>query len=229
MKNAPKARNINIVVQELKYEMLICDLSNNRVFCLNITAGEVWKLCDGTNDIPNIARILSKKLRGNVSEEMVLFSLDELAKENLLEQKVSVNKVFHGVSRREVIRRLGFASMVALPIITSVTMPYATQAASVLSALDGPCIVNSDCQSGLQCAPGNVCKRVTGSFCSSAAECANGFCTDSICCQTSCSGVCEKCNISGRVGFCDPVPSGFDPDNECSGGLGVCNGSRACM
>ena len=227
MKINPEARYENIVVQVLKSETLVCDLTTNRVFCLNSTASEVWKLCDGTNNVQQITKILTKKLRGNVSEEMVIFSLDELSKENLLAKKVSTEKLFGGVSRREVIRRLGFATMVALPIITAISMPYASQAASGLSPLNGPCVITGDCQIALQCAPGNICKRVNGQSCSLDTECATGRCVDGVCCNTACSGTCEKCNLAGLNGICSAVPDGQDIDNECPGG--VCNGARACQ
>ena len=207
---------------------MVCDLTTNRVFCLNSTASEVWKLCDGTNNVQQITKILTKKLRGNVSEEMVIFSLDELSKENLLAKKVSTEKLFGGVSRREVIRRLGFATMVALPIITAISIPYASQAASGLSPLNGPCVITGDCQIALQCAPGNICKRVNGQSCSLDTECATGRCVDGVCCNSACSGTCEKCNLAGLNGICSAVSDGQDPDNECSGGAGVCNGARAC-
>ena len=226
MKINPEARYENIVIQELKSETLVCDLTTNRVFCLNSTASEVWKLCDGTNDVQQIAKILTKKLRENVSEEMIIFSIDELSRENLLTKEVATGKLFGSVSRREVIRRLGFATMVALPIITAISMPLAVHAASGLSPLNGPCVITGDCQIALQCAPGNICKRVNGQTCGSATECATGFCIDGVCCNSACSGTCEKCNLAGLNGVCSAVLDGQDPDNECLGGF--CNGARAC-
>ena len=231
MTNSPKARYENIVVQDLKNETLVCDLKTNRVFCLNETAGEVWKLCNGKNDIAEIERILSRKLGGKVGQEIILLALDEFSKENLLAENFSTKAFYTDVSRREMIRKAGMVSMLALPLVSSVMMPTSAQAASgSLSAFGGPCTFNSDCQSGLGCLSG-TCLRLNAQFCSLNSECQSGFCTDNVCCESSCSGTCEKCNQVGFLGFCDAIPNGTDPDNECpsgSGLAGVCNGARAC-
>jgi hypothetical protein len=89
------------------------------------------------------------------------------------------------------------------------------------------CTGPSDCVSGYSCITGQ-CKKAKGSACTGNSECGTGFCRDGVCCESACGGVCEKCNQPGRNGFCDAVPAGTDPDNECSGGTGFCNGARAC-
>lgn len=229
MRVTPNASHKNIIVQELSRETLICNLETHRVFCLNITAGEVWKLCNGKNDIALIAQLLSAKLNSHVSEEMVLLALDELAKENLLLQYAPEKKIVDDLTRRQVIQRIGLASTVAMPIVSAITMPLVIDAASV--GFGGSCTLDSDCRPGLSCS-GGLCKRSQGQACSTDTECASGFCTDGVCCEARCSGTCEKCNLAGRVGFCDAIPAGTDPDNECPTGpglSGVCNGARACM
>lgn len=146
MKNTlPLARFENIVVQEIKDEVLICDTKSNQVFCLNQTAGEVWKLCDGKTETNEIAKILSKKLKMDVSEDLILFSLIELSEKNLLTKKITAKENFQRFSRREVVRRIGLSSMIALPIITSVIMPKAIHAQSV------ECQDNFDCGFPLYC------------------------------------------------------------------------------
>ena len=126
----PCARYENIVVQEVADEVLICDLNNNRVSCLNITSAEVWKLCDGKRSVSNITQILQKTFSLSVTEDLVLLALDQLSRENLLAEKVESNIIFNNVSRREVIKRVGLASMIALPIVSSIVMPTAAQAQS---------------------------------------------------------------------------------------------------
>ena len=188
MKNEfPLARFESIIVQELKDEILVCDTKSNRVFCLNQTAGEVWKLCDGKTDVRQIAEKMTKKLRANVGEEMVLFSLEELSRENLLARKVSTKELFANVPRREVIRKIGLSSMIALPLITAVTMPKAVQAQSGCPAPGGggpipngcPCLDCSECESG--CCFGGVCAGaglcVTPAVCAVDSDCPCGlFC-----------------------------------------------------
>jgi hypothetical protein len=55
-----------------------------------------------------------------------------------------------------------------------------------------------------------------GKACASATDCTTGqSCTDGVCCESSCDGVCEKCNLPGSMGTCTAVPTGMDPDLEC--------------
>ena len=115
---------------------------------------------------------------------------------------------------------------------TRVCFPYICATATGLCK--AACTVNSDCQTGYDCAA-NTCKKSKGQGCGADAACSSGFCTDSVCCEARCGGVCEKCNLAARVGFCDAVAAGADPDDECPtdptstcGRTGVCSGARAC-
>lgn len=204
----PKARLENIIVQEVETETLICDLTENRVFCLNSTAGEVWKLCDGKTNVWQIADNLSRKTNTLAIEELVLLTLRELSSKGLLSQKIETSQLFGNLSRREVVKKVGLTSIIALPIITSVVMPTAANAQSQQLVGQG-----QFCVSTIGCTPGLIC-------------------VDSLCCESACSGVCEKCNQAGLNGFCAAIPSGQDPDNECPSGVGLmgtCNGARACF
>ena len=150
----PLARDADLVVQELAEEVLVCDLTNNRVSCLNVISAEVWKLCDGKRSIPNITQTLQNKFSLAVTEDLVLLALDQLSRENLLVDKVGSDIIFNGVSRREVIKRIGLASMIALPIVSSIVMPTAAQAQSGCTipnaAFGCPCNSAADC-SGCNC------------------------------------------------------------------------------
>lgn len=200
--NYSKARFNGLVIQEIKDEILVCDTIDNRVFCLNRTAAEVWKLCDGINDARAIARKLSKQTGANYTEELVSLSLIELQRENLLEGNV-FDTPLAGMPRREAVRRVALATMVALPLITSLAMPRAAHAQSVGGGANG-------------------------SICSSGGQCASGNCADGVCCNTACNGLCFACNIPGSVGTCTAIPAGQDPFNECPGAQ-TCNGAGACV
>jgi hypothetical protein len=56
-----------------------------------------------------------------------------------------------------------------------------------------------------------------GDACMAPEECTSGFCVDDVCCNSSCGGVCEACDVFGAVGACSPVPNASDPDQECGG------------
>jgi hypothetical protein len=184
MKTAnPIARFEGIVVQELPNEVLILDSEINRAFCLNQTLAEVWKLADGNLNIRQISQAMSRKFRSEINEDLVLFALGELAKENLLVRESFSFEAKDTVSRREIIRRIGYSSAVALPIITGVLVPQSTHAASVVCPTGTACrcrytslpaatsCANTDpleCNSGCSCFYGNpnaACAEATpGNF-----------------------------------------------------------------
>lgn len=128
---SPLARQNNLVVQELKDELLIYDLQTNKCFCLNQTSTAIWYLCDGKNSISEISRQLSKKLARTVSEDLIWLAIDLLKQENLLIESNKITIDFQGLSRREAIKKAGLASMIALPLITSIIAPKAVNAQSV--------------------------------------------------------------------------------------------------
>jgi hypothetical protein len=76
------------------------------------------------------------------------------------------------------------------------------------------------CNPGFSCAPGS-------NLCLVAADCASGFCSDGVCCESACDGLCESCGVaagSGQDGQCDPAPQGTE--EACPYG---CSGTeRAC-
>lgn len=133
LKMHPVSRKKDLVMQKLSGELLIYDLEVNRAFCLNRTSALVWDLCDGERSVQTISKSLSATLKQNVTEDLVLLALDQLNKENLLENKRDTAKQFIGFSRREVIRRAALTSVVTLPLISSLVAPRAAAAQSIVS------------------------------------------------------------------------------------------------
>ena len=71
--------------------------------------------------------------------------------------------------------------------------------------------------------------RPTGTACDRNDVCGTGFCSDGVCCDRACDGVCESCAAVGFApGQCLPHSFGEDPDNECGASGAVCNGINAC-
>lgn len=62
--------------------------------------------------------------------------------------------------------------------------------------------------------------------CSATTPCAGGAaCVDGFCCDTSCTGVCEACNVPGKEGTCSPT-TGAPAHGACDGDkTGACAGS----
>lgn len=149
LKNNPASRWENLVVQEINRETLVYDLKTNKVFCLNETSGLIWRLCDGTKSVAEISQLISKQLESPVTEEFVWLALDKMKNENLLANGAELNINFNGLSRREVIKKAGYATVIALPLITSLTAPTAAQAQSASAP------VITVCNTAAGCCPGN--------------------------------------------------------------------------
>jgi len=131
MEYKPLARSSDLLVQDLKGETLIYDLKTNKAKCLNETSASVWALCNGKRNASDVGKVLSKKLKTIVSEDFIWFAFDQLEKEELLDGRQRPTIKFEGLSRRQVVRKIGFAAVVALPLISSVVAPMASHAQSV--------------------------------------------------------------------------------------------------
>lgn len=152
MKNPeiPIARKEGLVIQELSDEILVYDLTSNKAHCLNQTAAFVWRSCDGKNSISEIIGDLEKQTGGKVSEDLIWLAIDQLSEKNLFEQEMP--RKFEGQNRRQVLKKIGLASVIALPIVASLTAPSAALAVACSGTVmncvgcpDGtPCDVDGD-------------------------------------------------------------------------------------
>lgn len=158
LKKYPKSFVEEIVVQELKGEMLIYNLKTNKACCLNETSALVWQLCDGTRSISEISRTISQKQNIAFGDDLVWLALDILNEADLLAESGEFVPESPDLSRREMIRKVGLTSMVALPIVTALTAPAAAAASSTC---DTTCTAATNrcngcsCTAGSQCASGN--------------------------------------------------------------------------
>lgn len=74
---------------------------------------------------------------------MVWLALDQLKKENLIESKEENFQIdFNGMSRREVIKKVGLTAVIALPIVTGLVAPTSANATSVCGSA---CQNNTNC------------------------------------------------------------------------------------
>ena len=141
----PRARTEGLVIQELPDEVLVYDRDRDKAHCLNQTAALVWKYCDGKTTVPTIAKRLERDLKTDlVDEKVVWYALGQLGKDHLLEESVAPPALLAGMSRREMVRVLGLAAVVAVPLVTSIVAPTPAQAATCLPS-------GSACTAGSQC------------------------------------------------------------------------------
>jgi hypothetical protein len=151
---APNARKEGLVVRELADEVLVYDTQSDKAHCLNKTAALIWHHCDGQHSVKDIANSLTLQLDAPVDEKMVWFALDQLSRDQLLEERVSLPAMMSGLSRRQMVRTLGLAAIVAVPLVTSIVAPTPAQAATCLPP---------------------------GSACTSSAQCCSGLCSGGTC------------------------------------------------
>ncbi|NNF00660.1 MAG: PqqD family protein [Pyrinomonadaceae bacterium] len=197
MKYHPLARNSNLVLQHFGDELLIYDVATNKAVCLNNTAAFVWQACNGKNTIPMIAETMSTLLGEFVSEDLVWLALDDLDKDGLLQGGSCSDHRFEGLSRREIIRKVGFASMVGLPMVSALIAPPASMAQSGLGGFGSPCTMDGQCASN-HCVLGTTCCRVGSN--GNAAPGANvDPCGTAINCAASSSAQCCSANATFTV------------------------------
>jgi Coenzyme PQQ synthesis protein D (PqqD) len=146
----PVARKEGLVIQEASDEVLVYDLTSNKAHCLNQTAAFVWKSCDGNNSINEITKLFENEMGSAVHEDLIWLAIDQLNDKNLLEKELTSN--FAGRSRREVIKKIGLASVIALPLVASLTAPTSVMAStSCACVVPGDCITQSTCPSTVNC------------------------------------------------------------------------------
>ena len=118
----PKGRTENITEQDLGSELMIYDLAANRALNLNETSKRVFQSCDGQTSFDEL------KEKYQFTDDLIYLSLEKLHSANLLEGEITTP--YAGLSRREVIKRVGLGTMIALPVISGLIAPMAARAAS---------------------------------------------------------------------------------------------------
>lgn len=156
----PSARTKGLVVQEVPNEVLVYDLETDKAHCLNETAAAVWRACDGNRSVREIADSVGLMLGKEVSDDLVWLAIDQLNEHGLLQRNVATK--FNGQSRREALKKIGIASMVALPIIASLAAPKSVMASTSCNCYLGPG-PDGDLQCQAQTGCGPTCG--TNSFC----------------------------------------------------------------
>jgi hypothetical protein len=142
----PKARRNQLVRKELGREMLVYDRDSDQAHCLNATAARVWAHCDGRTTVAEMAQLLEDEMKTTVADEVVWFALEQLRRSRLLQEPWARPAQVEQMSRRVMVRRLGIAAAVTVPLVTSIIAPTAVAAATCILAQAGaPCVNNGDC------------------------------------------------------------------------------------
>ena len=145
----PRARREGLIIEDLPGEVLVYDSERDRAHCLNQTAALVWKYCDGKTTVSSMAQHLERDLNTTkVDQRVISYALEQLSKDHLLEESFVPAAMLNGLTRRQMVRTLGIAAVIAVPVVTSIVVPTAHAATSCVST-GGPCGTSAQCCSGL--------------------------------------------------------------------------------
>ena len=144
----PRARTSHLVTRDLGDELLVYDLERHKAYCLNQVAMQVFRHCDGETTIPDMALRIGNALGLPVDEQAVRLGLVRLEKAHLLDSPVA--QILH-TSRREMLRTLGRAAVVVVPLVTAITVPTSAQAASGCLPAGSPCTGPGQCCRPFSC------------------------------------------------------------------------------
>jgi hypothetical protein len=126
----PKTRSARIFVQELPNELVVYDVERNEVHCLNGVAARVWRLCDGTNTVAEIARLLGSDLEPQAAETLVWMALDQFEEKHLIEETTLPAPYRpEDMTRRQMVLRAALIVSL-LPMVDSIIAPPAALAQS---------------------------------------------------------------------------------------------------
>ena len=126
----PRARTMELIIEELPSETIVYDTRRHRAHCLNKTAGFIWRQCDGQTSVEQMAKRLSQSTGMPPDEDIVLLGLRSLSNRGLIAAKPEAAKPH---SRRELMGRLavlGGAAAGLLPAVTSIVAPTPAMAQS---------------------------------------------------------------------------------------------------
>jgi hypothetical protein len=140
-RSTPLARQRGLVSRLVGDELLVYDLERQQAHALNAPAAAVWRIADGTRTVPEIAATLRDRTP-SIPEPAVRYALAELSRARLLTTPVAAG----GLTRRELVRRLGSAA--ALPLVASIVAPTAARAQSCVRPGSG-----AVCQASEECCP----------------------------------------------------------------------------
>ncbi len=162
----PVARTDGLVVRTVGDETLVYDTRSHRAHCLNRTASDVFRLCDGTRTAREIGSSLAGAEADGCDEGTVTEALGLLAAADLLREAPAPSAATDRNSRREALRRVGLGAALLAPIVTSLVVPTPAEAAAT-------CIPQPACTTAKF---GQPCYVLTQTECTSKECKADGVC-----------------------------------------------------
>lgn len=131
----PIARKDRLIKQVVEQDTLVYDPADDTACCLNSLASAVWRRCDGTRTVDEIASLVAAEVSlpaGVDAVDAVWRVVEELEQNNLL--AVSAEEAMTpgegGMHRRELVKT--FVAFGLFPSIQRITAPRISNAASPL-------------------------------------------------------------------------------------------------
>jgi len=127
----PQARQDKLLIEEVGDELVIYDRERHNAHRLNRTAALVWRHCDGTVTVAELADLLREQLELPEAEQVVWLALDRLDKAHLLRESPRRPAEAEPISRRRLLGKLKLAGAAAflLPVVATLLTPGSAQAA----------------------------------------------------------------------------------------------------
>lgn len=141
---APRARQDDLVIERLGDETLVYDMRSHKAHCLNRTAALVWNRCDGKATVSKMSVALEKEFHTLIRPDVIWLALEQLGKAKLLSDRMPDSVPQQAMSRRAVVRKIGFGAAIALPLVTSILAPTTAEASTCLPGGSG-CSTNDQC------------------------------------------------------------------------------------
>ena len=152
----PKARSSELVIQTVGNVTLVYDLRSNEAHCLNETAAFVWGKCNGDLSVDDITRLFAGQDDRSTAGHLTQIAISQLSERKLLNEPAP--ELFQGIDRRQMLRRIGAASVIAIPVIASIVAPP-----KALGNISCICVSNVQCLTDPSC---------VGTFCNEIGTCA---------------------------------------------------------
>ena len=199
----PLARSEGLLLQSVADETIAYDVETKEAHCLRPVAAFVFARCDGETTVAQIAAASQAEFSRAITEDEVADAVSQLEQIRLLEASpLLVVDGDGGVSRREALRRMGYAgaaATVGTGLVMSIAAPTALAACT---GQQGGCA----CAQNKDCASGHCCQAVSD-------KCNAG------CCTTTNNGTECKCNTDGTCN---------SPGNPTSCCMGICTPTTTC-
>jgi hypothetical protein len=137
----PNARTTGLLTEQIGDELVIYDQEKKRAHRLNRTSAAVWRKCDGTKTVEDIAKLLQEELNPAADESLVLLTLSQLDTAHLLQESIQLSTQQSRTSRRDFVRKVGAVGIVSilLPLVTTMALPTPAQAQTCTGC--GDCII----------------------------------------------------------------------------------------